>query len=127
MEIEPQKVFVAQKWMIRKANLAGKFVITATQQMDSMQRQPQPTVAEVSDVANSVMDGTDCVMLSGESAKGLYPVEAVTYMGKVCLKAELCLNNWSSTAIQMDERAHLNKFNAGKALAISAVKMANQR
>ena len=79
--------------MIHKANLAGKFVITATQQMDSMISQPQPTVAEVSDVGNSVMDGTDCVMLSGESAKGLYPVKAVAYMKRVCLRAEHCIKS----------------------------------
>ncbi|NPV40736.1 MAG: pyruvate kinase [Anaerolineae bacterium] len=123
VETSPADVPVIQKRIILAANRKNKLVITATQMLDSMIENPRPTRAEASDVANAIFDGTDAVMLSGESANGKYPVESVRMMDAITLKAESNIADWG----------HLYQPTIGKdqddafAIAIAARELAHDR
>ena len=132
VEVPAEDVPLIQKELIRKCKAAGKIVITATQMLESMQENPRPTRAEVSDVANAIFDGTDAIMLSGESAQGKYPEEAVMVMNKIALKTESTLDyaslhrkavltatDDSSEAICMSVAEIANKFDVSAIIAFT--------
>lgn len=103
VETSPAEVPITQKRIIQEANLHAKIVITATQMLDSMIHNPRPTRAEASDVANAIFDGTDAVMLSGETASGAYPVEAVQMMNLIVTEAEHHFGDWGHNNIFSEE------------------------
>ncbi len=123
VEIPPEDVPLVQKDMIKKCNALGKPVITATQMLDSMQRNPRPTRAEASDVANAIFDGTDAIMLSGETAAGDWPVEAVTTMKNIAEKTETGLD-YAAMLNRLSKESETTVTDAiGQAVAHTALKL----
>jgi pyruvate kinase len=131
VEVPFEELLILQKEMVRECNLAGKPVIVATQMLDSMQRNPRPTRAEVTDVGNAVLDGADCVMLSGESANGRYPVLAATTMNTIIKHADEALDlkkGYSNIGARRRELGKRISSNASslESVCAAAVQMASQ-
>ncbi|KAL9647213.1 hypothetical protein ABK040_012565 [Willaertia magna] len=126
VEIPLEQVTLAQKMIIAKCNILGKPVITATQMLESMIKNPRPTRAEVTDIANAVYDGTDATMLSGETAKGDYPIEAVQTMSRVCVTSEYLVDERKTFNYIREAVLELaGKITVSETIASSAVKTAN--
>jgi pyruvate kinase len=110
VEMPPEAVPIAQKRIIQAANEHAKVVITATQMLDSMIKNPRPSRAEASDVANAIFDGSDAVMLSGETAVGKYPIQAVEMMDAIIRRAEAQLDEWGHWGGSLGEAASTEGF-----------------
>ncbi len=123
VELSPAAVPIAQKRIIREANYYSKPVITATQMLDSMIKNPRPTRAEATDVANAIFDGTDAVMLSGETASGAYPLESIRMMDAIVKEAERNYKEWS----QCEDYPEMDTSDDAVAMTRAARELAHDR
>ncbi|MBC2582954.1 pyruvate kinase [Clostridium sp. DJ247] len=121
-ELPIELVPLTQKMIIEKCNKAGKFVVTATQMLDSMERNPRPTRAEASDIANAILDGTDAIMLSGESANGKYPVEAAQTMSRIAQAAETTVDY--EEVLNKKREGHI--YNVANAISLATCTTASE-